>query len=62
MGSGTDEYKCNELDVSPKARHWFEGEMSKLIMLQPSRPECTYNYGKYFFQKTQKSCVVFSII
>ena len=36
IGSATELYKCMELEVSPNAMHWFDGEISKLIMLQPN--------------------------
>ena len=41
-GSETDEYKCRELDVSPNARSWFEGEMSIEMVLHPSIPKLTW--------------------
>ena len=47
IGSATDEYRWSELEVSPKAKHWFEGDMSKLIILAPSSAECTWNEIKY---------------
>ena len=40
-GSATEEYRWRELEVSPKDKHWLEGEMSKLITLDPSSAECT---------------------
>ena len=40
-GSGTDEYKCSALAVSPNARHWLEGDMSMEIECASSIPMLT---------------------